>query len=597
MTNTLPLNHGNRVTTVAILFLCCLIREAATSISVEWDAELGVSGDVHRFLRVDEPSLSGRHFKVTVVQQTGYVDIEEDNDGSLSFSGYLIDVLGELAKEDRGNFTYDLRTPSGFGIGCSPRLTWNNETAAAMELGKYEAVGAYGVEYRSQFICGESDVNDVDTDGGILTDFYWGTYFITPERLMKNKFTIPYTPPVRASITMMGAVTHVRDIHDLANNYASTYAVCAHDGAAYMASIATAFPQLNIKGISFAEEGVHQALTDGTCDIIFASYPDATLFVRSFSLNEKCLVNGLPIGVIGEPLEFGLNHFAFGVRNDLPDEVLQTFNYWLQALMACFPNDPNGHCPADKGGGSLSQLYIGRGGTGKECGYVQFPPMPNSDDGLSNGVIVAIAVTPLIVALALAMLYHMQRLKAQEHRMKKRFIQQLARNIEIGGSAHDIPAEKLLEQFQHIGGEDGYISKQDLATWINDLNMEFISEKDFDRLWDTMDMEGQGIVAVVDFTIFLTECGKQFKEVQRENQELPKTERLKLAARRLTNFEELGEEGVKQMERRNNRRSRMAVNTGSSDLGTTNYKKSTSDGSAGTTASNFLKKGSSYFNL
>ena len=257
---------------------------------------------------------------------------------------------------------------------------------------------------------------------------------------------------------------------------------------------------------------------------------------------------------------------------ELPDDVLQTLNYWLQALMACFPSDPNGQCFQDKGGGSLSELYGNIGGTGKECGYVQFPPAPATGSRLSTGVIVAIAVTPVVVVLALAMLFHMHRLKDQEKRMKKRFIQQLARNIEIGESAHDISADKLLEAFKHIGGQDGLISKEDLGKWLNDLHMDFMSERDFDRLWDAMDMDGSGVVDPIDFTTFLAECGPQFKQVSREFAALPKTERRKLATRRLTNYGELGDEGVKQVERRNNRRCRQAANLGSADLGTASLK-------------------------
>ena len=265
-------------------------------------------------------------------------------------------------------------------------------------------------------------------------------------------------------------------------------------------------------------------------------------------------------------MDYGLNHFAFGARVDIPDPVILTLNYWLQALMACFPDDPNGHCPAGQGGGSLSELFRANFvGTGKECGYVQFPPLPK-DDNLHPGIIAAIAITPVIVMLALAVAYHVHRLRVQEQRMKRRFIQQLARNIEIGESARAIPAEKLLEAYKHIGGDDGVISKVDLAQWLNDLHMDFMSERDFDRLWGAMDMEGKGTVDTIDFTTFLAECSPQFKQVQKEYEEMPVSERRKLACRRLTNISDMGEEEVRQMERRNNRRSRAPINTGNSSI-------------------------------
>lgn len=257
-------------------------------------------------------------------------------------------------------------------------------------------------------------------------------------------------------------------------------------------------------------------------------------------------------------MEYGLNYFSIGLRMDLPNEALDTFNFWLLALMACFPADPQGHCYEFREGGSLSQLYAASlGGTGHECAYVQFPPPPRSDSVVSPTVIACLAIAPVILVLALSMFCHMRQLKLQETRMKKRFIQQLARNIDIGESAREISADKLSDAFKHIGGEDGLISKKDLARWMNDLHMDFMSEADFDRLWECMDMDGRGVVEPVDFFAFLSECGPQFKEVHKEFSQLPKSERQKLASRRLSNLSALGEEEVMKMERRNNRRNRM----------------------------------------
>lgn len=166
--------------------------------------------------------------------------------------------------------------------------------------------------------------------------------------------------------------------------------------------------------------------------------------------------------------------------------------------------------------------------------------------------------------------------------MKKRFIQQLARNIDIGPSAHDITASKLTEAFEHIsraGGVRGsvtgstsqrsqerqQISKQDLARWMNDLNLDFLSEKDFDRLWDAMDLHHKGTVDPLDFFSFLKECETQFQQVHGEYSNLPKSEKLKLASRRLSTINAVGGsiEEVEKAERRNNKRQRMNVHGGS----------------------------------
>ena len=94
---------------------------------------------------------------------------------------------------------------------------------------------------------------------------------------------------------------------------------------------------------------------------------------------------------------------------------------------------------------------------------------------------------------------------------------------------------------------------------MNDLHLDFLSEKDFDRLWETLDMDGKGVVDPIDFVTFLSECGPQFKEVYNEYAALPKLEKMKLSQRRLTHIESMGEEEVLKMERRNEKRSRRAI--------------------------------------
>ncbi|CAB9507818.1 expressed unknown protein [Seminavis robusta] len=496
---------------------------------------------------IDDPHLAGQHFRITAVEHSGYLDIKEDPDtGKLKFSGYLIDILEELAKPHRANFTYELTTPSGFGSLCNPRLTLNESYPTISDHPE-----AFHPRYRESPVCGESDVNDRPLSQ-YSTDMYWGIFYITAERLKVNKFTMPYSPPDSATMGMMGTATHIHSIHDLAASN-KKHAVCAFSGTANFDLLQLTFPQLDIHGLdivwmSFAGD-YHAVMENGTCEILIDSYPLLKQRVLELYNDKKCLANGLPIGIIGEPLEYGPHAFAFGIRNDLPDSLVQTLNFWMEALMACFPQDPNGYCP--NGEGSISHLFALHGGIGNECGYVQFPELDQG--GLPVGAIVAIALIPVLLVVVVGMVYHMRQLKQQEKRMKKRFIQQLARNIDIGDSARQISAQKLSEAFQHIGGQEGLITKADLAKWMNDLHLDFLSEQDFNRLWDTMDMDGTGYVDPIEFIIFLNACEKEVKEVHEEWDPLPKTEKRKLAFLRLSNIKEHGEEEVKKMQRRHNR--------------------------------------------
>ena len=611
------------------------------------------------FDKREPPKLSGYHFKITTVEYAGYVNIIEEEgqeevvvDGmvtnvtNLKYSGYLIDILKEISSPERANFTYELLPPSGYGSLCTPRLTVPQEEEEEEEEEEDyhhdHHPNAYGKKYRQAFRCGESDMNDVPISS-YTTDMFWGLYYITSERIMTNQLTIPYFPPSRGTLGMMGTPTHINTIADLVGK---NYKVCAYDGTAYIETLRSSFPTLNVTGIPMsAEENIHLVFQEqqqlqqqeqvgdhdddlkvgALCDVVIDSYPFLLKNVLALAKKERSLSSSSeeespspssnsyctdsynnPIGVIGDPLDYGLNYFAFGVREDIPHEVVRTLNFWLQALMECYPDDPdttNGYCPNGKG--SISRMYYARqeesslGGTGLECGYVQYPQPPTNHHGLSKRYKIITTVTPsaILIVVWIALFYYKNRqLKKQEQRMKKRFIQQLARNIEIGPSAHNITAEKLSQAYQHISGvslnntastefgvaapvtrdsdsttatlnsayftpTNEFISKKDLAQWMNDLHLDFLSEKDFDRLWDTMDIHRHGYVDPIEFCIFLNECKKQFEQVHEEYNTMPKVEKMKLKTRRLSNIEAVGGdlEEIRKIERRIDRRSRRQI--------------------------------------
>jgi hypothetical protein len=222
---------------------------------------------------------------------------------------------------------------------------------------------------------------------------------------------------------------------------------------------------------------------------------------------------------------------------------VDTLDHWLNYLMTCSPTD---ECPTD----SLTVLYpTNGGGTGRECGYVQFPPSPEGH-GLPPKIVAVIVIGVVALVSALATVLHQIRLRDQQQRFKKRFVQQIARNITIGPSPSCIPVEKLVEEVQHIGNAEGIITKPDLLQWMWDVKLEFISERDFDALWTAMDPEAKGEVNAIDFFVFLSACGNEFEQVYDEQQHMPKMERLKLAARRLSNINKVGEDGVRLLQQK-----------------------------------------------
>lgn len=170
------------------------------------------------------------------------------------------------------------------------------------------------------------------------------------------------------------------------------------------------------------------------------------------------LVLTQPIGLIGEPMQFGLSHYAIGISRDQPTEVPRVLSYWLTYLMTC---NPLSECPD----GNLATFYTNRGGTGKECGYELYP----SERRLSNGAITGAALGCFFFVALVSIVLHQIRIRHQAHRYKKRFVQQIARNIEIGPSPGTIPSTKLFEQIMYISKRKGVIGKEDLRQWLLDI--------------------------------------------------------------------------------------------------------------------------------
>lgn len=474
--------------------------------------------------------LGGQPFRITVLQEGSFLHVEEDRNqynNSLSFSGYLIDMVEALAK--RANFTYQLLTPSGFGSNCRPQLNTNTTEKA------------YGAQYRTQYHCGEEDVNEL-RGSKYGTDIYLGMYYLSPERQSKNWFTVPFEPPFKGTPAMYGITTGVATISELVEQQAlgNHPPACMAGSSATLDFVNQSHPGLQIQPFFGGEKEVYESMASGECPIHIFDAPIAAQFTLRRFRGGECLAGGQPIGLIGEPMTSGLSHYAIGVGRHLNRSVVDTLSHWLNVLMV---------------DGTLSSFYEGQGGTGKECGYVLYPA-EEDDRLLSNGGIVGIVIGAVVAVAIPFALWHMFAIRRQQKRYRKRFVQQIARNIEIGRRPGCISPEKLSAEIQHIGQGKDCISKADLSKWIHDIKMNFISERDFQALWNAMDVDGTGEVDAVEFVVFLSACGPEFEEVYEEIEKLPKLERLKLAARRLTNLASHGEEGVRQIERSLELRSR-----------------------------------------
>lgn len=344
--------------------------------------------------------MNGAHFRITVLEEFGFLDVHPRPDGTFRYSGYLIEILVSLSQ--RANFTYDLLPPSGLGSDCTPRVSDTNSTEKAL---LYHAV------YRTQYNCGANDVTE-RYNSTEPTDIYLGMYYITPERQVQNQFTIPISPPY-GGLAMMGTAVNVPNFTTLSQR--ADIRTCAPAGTALLDFVQSSFPGLQVDGLlGTGEEDILAALQDGTCEVYIVDGPIATQFILRRSKENRCLAdNGMPLGLIGVPLQFGLSQYGIGIRQDIRIEVERTLSYWLNVLMICNPLDQDGDCPE----GNLASFYDGYGGKGDECGYVLYPPEPNQPN---TSLIVGGVFASLVFLGALGWAFLRHRLHRQARSFAKK---------------------------------------------------------------------------------------------------------------------------------------------------------------------------------
>lgn len=379
-----------------------------------------LSGKPNHLARAQEspapPQLHGAHFQITALQENGFLDIQDDGTSDafteFSYSGYLIDMIAAIAQPERANFTYTLKPPSGLGSQCVPRLSSSDDTNNTGGRSVYHPQ-AYAKDYRTQYNCGTSDVNDVELlQTNYSSDMYLGMYYVTPSRQLDNQFTIPFLPPYSGTLAMFGTATGIPNFEALVEQQQSGLLdpskTCGPGGTALIESVVQSYPGLQIRGLFGGEDDIYQAFVDQSCQVYITDGPIAAQFVlRRSRLNQCTDQEGMPIGVIGDPMDFGLSHYAIGIRQDIPVETVNTISYWMNILMTCNPLDPDGLCP----GGNFASFYEGRGGTGEECGYVLYPVDPNN---ISPGTIAGIVIACVVFALAVYTVWHQYRLRRQK---------------------------------------------------------------------------------------------------------------------------------------------------------------------------------------
>jgi len=245
-----------------------------------------------------------------------------------------------------------------------------------------DAQNTYSNTYRDQYNCGQNDVNEIRENDLYKTDMYWSLYLITPPRQLLNQFTIPYVPPVSGAITMYGTAVKIKDFEDFIAKQKEGLQgpACSFESTALSKYLRVAFPGIKLIDVQNNNVALYQALRDGICDVIINTYVYAEDFISErYDLGE-CIVNGMPIGIIGKSLPYGLSQFGVGIGRHILRNVTDTISFWMNILMTCAPGDVDGECPAEKGGSFAQMFSKYEVHDPSVCGYDNNPPEPMNID-------------------------------------------------------------------------------------------------------------------------------------------------------------------------------------------------------------------------
>ncbi len=226
------------------------------------------------------PRLSGHHFRVTVVEEPGFVDFYSTGEVS---GGYCVDILATIASH--ANFTYELLPPSGLGSLCEHTTG---------------EISPYSRSYRSQYLCGQSDVNDLPNNHSTLmtddyaTDLYLGLFYVTPQRQLQNSFSMSFHPPTTGALTFFGIATGIASVDDLIQQQKEGLQrpVCVQGNTAFAQFIEASLPDLQTQPYDFTVGDIYHSFQSGDCDIQVTDNPIATRFIMAQKIKNSCLARG-----------------------------------------------------------------------------------------------------------------------------------------------------------------------------------------------------------------------------------------------------------------------------------------------------------------
>jgi len=132
-----------------------------------------------------------------------------------------------------------------------------------------------------------------------------------------------------------------------------------------------------------------------------------------------------------------------------------------------------------------------------------------------NGFGIALTTILVIGFVALGGYVHKQYVVArQQKRYKVHFAKVIADRIGHIGHLSQLEPKEMEEEFNRIDGgltgNDGMIQKDELWAWIQSGKAGTMDKRDFDALFQSMDLDGDGEVSFLEFCGFMARCGSEY---------------------------------------------------------------------------------------
>jgi hypothetical protein len=205
--------------------------------------------------------------------------------------------------------------------------------------------------------------------------------------------------------------------------------------------------------------------------------------------------------------------------------------------------EPMPPCLSEGYGGCPSEEFF-CGTDGKDPGCTS-SPYKETNPSMKTGAVAGFTILGLAVFATVAYVFHMRSIKKQKKRLRKVFARQVAKRVDLRGSVSQLNPNDLASEFKRIdkgikegGSADGYISKEELWDFVQSGKAGDISEKDFDALFEAMDIQNRGKVNFVEFAGFMSECADEVREIAKETPKntgrMSPEERLQAASLRLS---------------------------------------------------------------